>query len=368
MDYESDEDENDENDDTANVACPWKEEFEIMLIGKATGTKRKYTSHFIFIINMMKELGVYTLEPKQLNTKHLKQIAVAARDRSSSSTVGRDIIGFLIVFWEFLRQQEKVTIDTSLILKSLKPKKQAQKGKERTLTRQECKNMYNIAQSMSGFHEAVFACLYFAGMRRFELAKLQVSECVIQNHVLTHLTFIGKGNKKRTVPLNKNVAKALKPFVIEAKKRSNKWLFPGKNGHICEDVIYKVVVALGNFSGISKKHECNITPHWLRHAFATHAGQLGGDLKTISEQMGHGNIATTSDYMHSNKEKGASSYLEFEEEDVENVENEDVNQRKRARKEAKKKYKNLKKRKMNGEEIDDDDILLAKRAYKNVKM
>ena len=360
-----------ENAGSANIprATPWREHFDDMVFGKQPTTIRKYKRHFEFLVSALKQHDMFLTEPDGITTRQLKEIAMQAREQSSTDNVARDRIGFVVVFWEFLFQEEHVAKNRARALGSLKPKKESRKGKERTLTRNECRLMYEAAKKLDPMYLAIFVCTYAAGQRRFEAAKLRASECTVRKDGSVSLCFRGKGDKLRTVPLGIDASGPMRHFLERAKKRddAHQWLFPGrKNGeHICDDTVYNHIVALGRATGLDKKHGCNITPHWLRHAFATHAGQAGCDLKTISEQMGHANASTTSTYLHANTAKGAaaSDYLNFENEKKKKKKKK--KNRERAgpaptRKEVKRLYLDLKSRKDVGEQ----ELAMAKARYK----
>ncbi|MFC2034300.1 tyrosine-type recombinase/integrase [Chloroflexota bacterium] len=118
-----------------------------------------------------------------------------------------------------------------------------------------------------------------AGMRREEVVDL-----VVKNVGEKALRFRGKGNKDRTVPLTKELAETLKPF-CSGKGPDDRVVGVG------EGVIYRVVKQYGR---LADKPE--MTPHKLRHAFATRLLEKGVNIRIIQELMGHSNVNTTQDY------------------------------------------------------------------------
>ena len=112
---------------------------------------------------------------------------------------------------------------------------------------------------------------------------------------------IGKGNKERLVPLGKTASKYLKIYIKEIRvhksinEKYNDHVFLNKNGDkISRVMIFKIIKKLTAKAGIKK----NISPHTLRHSFATHLVEGGADLRAVQEMLGHQSITTTEIYTH----------------------------------------------------------------------
>ena len=366
-------------------APTWAEDFESFAVGKAPGTIRKYQRHFDVLVKMLEKHQLYNTPPNHIDTRHLKELAISAKEDASSENVARDRIGFIMNFWNYLYTEEKVDRDRGTVLKKLKPKKQPTQMVERNITREECELMYTTAKGLGPYDTALFICTYSAGQRRFEAAKLRADECTYNDDKTINLRFKGKGGKVRTVPLSIEATRDIEPFLKAALTESGQanggWLFPGaiKGQHICNDTVYNHIKKLGKLSGLDEKYGCNITTHWMRHGFGSHAIQGGADPATVSKQMGHASIATTSQYTHANKNKATSDYLEFTAE--ERKERKERTERKKKKKEeerdgplilwrtnyiklkreeAKQRYKQLKQ-----EGADDEMVAQAKASYKS---
>lgn len=146
--------------------------------------------------------------------------------------------------------------------------------------------------------------LYATGMRVSELVELPVSAARGNPQMLL---IRGKGGKERMVPLSPPAKAAMKAWLIKrdaaqekAKadgKPTSKFLFPsrGKGGHLTRHRLYVLVKELAVSSGIDP---AKVTPHTLRHAFATHLLQGGADLRAIQTLLGHADISTTEIYTH----------------------------------------------------------------------
>ena len=118
------------------------------------------------------------------------------------------------------------------------------------------------------------------------------------------IRIIGKGNKERLVPLGKIASKHLKIYLNEIRVHQKvkdlfvDHVFINKNGSkISRVMIFKIVKKLTEKAGIQK----NISPHSLRHSFATHLVEGGADLRSVQEMLGHQSITTTEVYTHLDK-------------------------------------------------------------------
>ncbi|MEP2715429.1 tyrosine recombinase [Pseudophaeobacter sp.] len=146
--------------------------------------------------------------------------------------------------------------------------------------------------------------LYATGMRVSELVSLPVTAARGDPNMLLVL---GKGGKERMVPLSPPAREALRVWLQiwdeaeaarQAKgKPSTKFLFPsrGKDGHLTRHWFYLLIKELAVTGGVDPQ---KVTPHTLRHAFATHLLANGADLRAIQALLGHADIATTEIYTH----------------------------------------------------------------------
>ncbi|MEW2915102.1 site-specific tyrosine recombinase XerD [Leisingera sp. JC11] len=146
--------------------------------------------------------------------------------------------------------------------------------------------------------------LYATGMRVTELVSLPVSAARGDPRMLL---ILGKGGKERMVPLSPPAREALAQWLLvrddaEAEREAkghppSRFLFPsrGKSGHLTRHRFYLLIKELAVTGGISPD---KVTPHTLRHAFATHLLANGADLRAIQALLGHADIATTEIYTH----------------------------------------------------------------------
>jgi integrase/recombinase XerD len=139
--------------------------------------------------------------------------------------------------------------------------------------------------------------LYATGLRVSELIALPLSAATTRERFLI---VRGKGDKERLVPLNDASRQAARDWLEDLKEAGaadGRWLFPseGESGHLTRQVFARDLKSLAGAAGLSA---ASLSPHVLRHAFASHLLQNGADLRVVQELLGHADIATTQIYTH----------------------------------------------------------------------
>jgi integrase/recombinase XerD len=139
--------------------------------------------------------------------------------------------------------------------------------------------------------------LYATGMRVSELVELPRSAA--QGHA-SMLRIVGKGAKERLVPLNETARAAIHDYLALLSKegqREAKWLFPsfGKKGHVTRQHFARDLKSIAASAGLRASR---VSPHVLRHAFASHLLHNGADLRVVQTLLGHADISTTQIYTH----------------------------------------------------------------------
>ena len=153
-----------------------------------------------------------------------------------------------------------------------------------------------IAGAKNLYHRTMLLTLYGAGLRRSELARLKVREIDSQRMVVRIEQ--GKGGRDRDVPLSPTLLAALREYWRWMRPQT--YLFPGTlNGWradkpITAKVIWEAVQIAARKAGIEK----HVTPHTLRHSYATHLLEAGADLRTIQLLLGHADLSHTTVYLH----------------------------------------------------------------------
>lgn len=152
-------------------------------------------------------------------------------------------------------------------------------------------------------HRVMLMTTYAGGLRVSEVTSLCCRDVDSQRMVI-HIR-LAKGRKDRYVPLSPLLLKLLRQYWLAAKRKPDTWLFPGRRPEcpITPSTLQKVCAKTRASSGIRK----HVTPHTLRHSYATHHLEAGTDLRTLQLLMGHRSLQTTSIYLHVSAGKLASA-------------------------------------------------------------
>lgn len=154
---------------------------------------------------------------------------------------------------------------------------------------------------------AMLALLYATGLRVSELIRLSINDVNLQ---AGYLLAIGKGRKQRLVPVGERAAQLVRQYLEQARpallgKRSSTALFVGRGSRpLTRQGFWKLLKGYALKAGIRRA----ISPHKLRHSFATHLLEGGADLRSVQEMLGHADLSTTQIYTHLNRDRLRSIY------------------------------------------------------------
>jgi integrase/recombinase XerD len=156
---------------------------------------------------------------------------------------------------------------------------------------------------------AILELLYASGLRATELCELKTRDV---NFQAMCVRVLGKGMKERVVPLGRAAAEALRRYQAECRPRLERTpserLFLSRSGKPLERIgLWMIVEKYGRKSGLLK----SISPHTLRHCFATHLIGGGADLRVVQELLGHSDIATTQIYTHVDQDRLKAVHAKF---------------------------------------------------------
>ncbi|MDY0316567.1 MAG: site-specific tyrosine recombinase XerD [Acholeplasmatales bacterium] len=155
---------------------------------------------------------------------------------------------------------------------------------------------------------ALLELIYGSGLRVSELLNLKISDIHL---TASYVKIIGKGSKERQVPLGQMSVIALREYLTKGRpqliKIENNFLFLNQYGNkLSRQGFFKLLKKIAKDSNITKE----VSPHTLRHSFATHLLEAGIDLRTLQELLGHEDISTTQIYTHISQKHLKESYLD----------------------------------------------------------
>lgn len=142
----------------------------------------------------------------------------------------------------------------------------------------------SLLDNMTGVSRAMYATMYYCGLRMAEVTRLRPSDLAQDG---SYLKVKGKGSRERLVPVVDDLKR-----ILTGIEKDGKWLFPSrKSGEPLTDVRKPLMTAMKR-AGIEKR----VTPHMIRHSFATHLLESGADIRIIQKLLGHMSISTTQIY------------------------------------------------------------------------
>jgi integrase/recombinase XerC len=214
------------------------------------------------------------------------------KKKYSRNTIVRKVIA-VRNFYKFLIKTGKIKKNPFIYI--LNPKEE--KKLPNVLTEKETENLMSAAKGTnftSLRDRAIMELLYSSGIRVNELVNLDTNDIDIVNE---EIKVLGKGGKERIVPVGETALAILHGYVKEQKKiQPSGVLFINikRKTRLSTRFVEMLVKKYGIKAGIIKK----VTPHTLRHSFATHLLDRGADLRSVQELLGHANLSTTQIYTH----------------------------------------------------------------------
>ncbi|MHB9095598.1 MAG: site-specific tyrosine recombinase XerD, partial [Eubacteriales bacterium] len=216
----------------------------------------------------------------------------------ATATVSRHLAA-LKSFYHFLLKEKYIEKDPTANLES--PKLEKKLPRVLAVTEVETLLSQPKGSEPTGLRDkAMLELLYATGIRVTELIQLDV------NHINVDMGYIrcfGKGSKERIVPVGSFARRCVDEYLLKGRARlvktkSEQALFVNQHGRrLTRQGFWKIIKKYAKRAGIAKE----ITPHTLRHSFATHLLENGADLRSVQEMLGHADITTTQIYTHLTK-------------------------------------------------------------------
>ncbi len=240
-------------------------------------TKAIYINYFKDFVKHFEDKNLAEITPDEINDYILRLI----RSKNISTSQQNQRINAIKFYYEKVLGREKIYVDIKRPIQK--------KRMPNVLSGQEIKRMIEATSNLK--HKCIIGLLYSAGLRRSELINLKLTD-ILSDQMLIKIEQ-SKGNKDRYVGLSHYMLMLLREYY--KKYLPKHYVFEGKNGakYSAESVL-RVVKTAAKKAGIKR----NVTPHMLRHSFATHHLENGTDLRYIQTFLGHNSSRTTEIYTH----------------------------------------------------------------------
>jgi integrase/recombinase XerD len=251
--------------------------------------RRNYAATTIayYIRNVEQFARFFNRSPDRLSHTHLRTYqAYLLRERKlAPRTVKLHVCAIRFFFVKTLKRRYLVE-DT--------PYPKAPRRLPQILSPEDVTRLIEAAHSLS--HRTMLMLLYSTGMRNAELRHLQVQD-IDSRRMLIHIRH-GKGSRDRYVPLSPTLLATLRVYYRWMRPKT--WLFPGTvaNWRADKPVTPKILWEACVVAGQRARLRTRVTPHLLRHTYATHLLEAGADLRTIQLLLGHANLNHTLIYLH----------------------------------------------------------------------
>jgi len=223
-------------------------------------------------------------------------LSVLKDQGKSSKTIARHIAS-IRSFHQFLIRDKQTDQDPAVHLESPQPERTLPK----VLSMEEVEAFMDSAKGEGAFElrdRAMVEIMYATGMRVSELISLDINDV---HSAMGFVRCVGKGNKERIIPIGKTALNAVSDYLesgrpqLSSKKNKTEALFLNHHGNrLSRQGFWKIIKKLAQNANIQKE----LTPHTLRHSFATHLLMNGADLRSVQEMLGHADISTTQIYTH----------------------------------------------------------------------
>jgi integrase/recombinase XerD len=237
------------------------------------------------------------LTPENMKLNDLRRFIVWVNELGMIPSSQARIMSGVKAFYKYLLMEDLIKTDPSELLESPKI---ARKLPD-TLSKADIDRLIaaiDLSRPDGQRNKAIIEVLYSCGLRVSELTELKISQLYLD---IEFVKVLGKGNKERLVPIGGPAIKALRIWLQDVrvhmpiKKGEDDFVFLNRRGaRLTRVFIFMMLKDLAAAAGIKKK----ISPHTLRHSFATHLVEGGADLRAVQEMLGHESITTTEIYTH----------------------------------------------------------------------
>jgi len=238
-------------------------------------------------------------ELSQITPTHIRDYIRILNDRGMAPASISRIISSIRSYHKYLSGETIISENPALVIKNPKiPKKLPD-----VLSEKEISSIIGSIKESSQFYQrdkAMIEMLYSCGIRVSELCGLEMSNLFLEDELIRVL---GKGNKERLLPIGGRAKKYLNDYLIHTrirlmKQTGSSHIFLSRNGKaLTRAMVNNILNKWTQISGVNR----SVSPHILRHSFATHLLEGGADLRFVQALLGHSDISTTQIYTHLDK-------------------------------------------------------------------
>ena len=269
------------------------------------GTKTNYQSDLLLFLNYLADHGL-DLEPAALTPDHVRAyLAWCKESQGHAATSRARRVAALKHFYRFMVENKIIAADPISIVRIGK----LPKGLPKPLSEDEMKRLLDAPDQSTdrGLRDRVaMEFIYGSGLRIAELCGINFGSFDLNNENGPMLRVVGKGKKTRIVPLSRASLSLLAEYLRRrGKGKPQDPVFLGdRGGRLLPRILQRNLKAYLAQAGLDP----DITPHKLRHSFATHLLDHGADIRVIQELLGHSSLATTQIYTKVSQSKTAETY------------------------------------------------------------
>ncbi len=264
--------------------------------GLSKNTLEAYRRDLSNFFDFCNDIDISKIQRTQINS-YIRNL----HEKKYSPTSIMRKIASLRGFFKWACANEKTKSNPTLTLEQPKIPQKLPK----VMTAEEINSILN--QDLSKLHRVIIELLYGCGLRVSELVNLKINDFDLNGK---YLECTGKGSKDRIVPLGKKAISAIKNYLPEREYNLQKYnlqskqlLINEKGKQVTRQEVYTFIHEQG------KKLHKAISPHTLRHTFATHLLENGADLRVVQELLGHSDVSTTQLYTHISKKRLKEVYF-----------------------------------------------------------
>ena len=245
-------------------------------------------------------------DPKDIAKKHVENFLKTLKKKNSTKTQSRKLAA-IKSFHHFLLLENEIEVDVSKEIEAPKLEKTLPK----VLSVDDVLNLLNAIDSdklLGKRNLALIELIYGSGLRVSELLNIELEDIHLNEG---YILIKGKGSKERITPISDSAMIAIRDYMIKSrvdllKNKKTSYLFLNQNGSkLSRQGFYKLLIKLSEKANINTE----ISPHTLRHSFATHLLENGMDLRTLQTLLGHEDISTTQIYTHISQKRLKEVYL-----------------------------------------------------------